>query len=549
VGKSRQREGLRGLFFSHGNKLKEHLGQMQFWVLVAISFFLICSASPVWYYTPDSGVFIGTAESMVTTGEYRFNGYPNINYYPGFPALLGVPVFLLGVNFLVLNLLSSAIVVAGLWLGWTYFQHKEYGLAGTMTPILMACTWIVQDQAFRILSDGPFLTVTLGALVLWRIYERTSGRWALAGCFVLVAYASLIRFQGLFLCFAFGLSVLLKAVMDKRRSLIGIAAAAGFGVATLFPFAAWTYRNYLQYTPDTANLANAFFFGRMGLQFYPPEFGKVAWIDSGWKYGIYNLAYQVRELGVVIFNRDVVNLAPTEIVAMLIGTLVLAGSLRWFRNASRFEQIYVIASAAFFFKEALFAGRIFVVQRYWLPLLPFILVSGGFGVSMLNNKLKGRRFRWVLCTLVCLMVLLIVRQGVKSYLYLRSAESYYRTGNEVMAKVKLFMDNDTDPRASVATTDWGVMPFVLKRTCYPVLGIKSHVLTLERMDKYKTQYLVILDGLGDWAEPGRRMVQDLPHLFNLIFEVNRGSNLPGAGVYKVDLKGVAVLLKSSNGGN
>jgi len=41
----------------------------------------------------------------------------------------------------------------------------------------------------------------------------------------------------------------------------------------------------------------------------------------------------------------------------------------------------------------------------------------------------------------------------------------------------------------------------------------------------------------------------LPHLFNPMFEGNKGSNLPSAGVYKVDLKGVAVLLKSSNGGN
>jgi hypothetical protein len=296
-------------------------------------------------------------------------------------------------------------------------------------------------------------------------------------------------------------------------------------------------------------MANGLFFDQRGLSMYAPTFAKVEWIDAGWKYGIYNLAYQFRELGVVVFGRSVVDLVPTEAVVLFIGGLIAVGSPQWFKKASRFEQIYVIVSLGFLLRDSVGSGWLRVVQRYWLPLLPFVMVSAGLGLSFLYNKFKRPGFRWTLGVFIGLMVLLIVQNGINSFCYLRSKGDYYKSGNEVMAKVKDFMDNRTDPSVPVATTDWGVMPFVLKRTCYPVLNDESHVLTLERMDKYKTGYLVILDGSGVWVEPARKMVQDLSHLFSPMFEVDAGEDLPSASVYEVDLQAVKTFLNVSGSGD
>jgi hypothetical protein len=409
----------------------------------------------------------------------------------------------------------------------------------------MACTWILQDQGFRILSDAPFLAFSLGALLLWRIYEKKSSRWALIACGLVAAYAPLLRFQGLFLCGAFGLALFFKALLSEKRSVFRVTTGAVIGLATLVPFAAWTYRNFVQFTPDTFNMANQYFFGQMGLSMYAPTFAKAEWIGAGWKYGIYNLAYQLRELGVVVFGRSVMDVVPTEVVVLLLGGLIAVGSPQWFKKASRFEQIYIIVSVVFFIKQSLGSSWLRIVQRYWLPLLPFVMVSAGLGLSFLYNKAKRTQFRWALGVFIGFMVLLIVQNGINSFRYLRSKGDYYKSGNEVMAKVRDFMDKRTDAAVPVATTDWGVMPFVLKRTCYPVLNDESHVLSLERMEKYKTGYLVILDGSGVWAEPARKMVQDLPQLFNSMFEVDPGEDLPSASVYEVDLEGVKKVLNAS----
>ena len=106
------------------------------------------------------------------------------------------------------------------------------------------------------------------------------------------------------------------------------------------------------------------------------------------------------------------------------------------------------------------------------------------------------------------------------------------------------MDKNTDPKATVAVSDWGVIPFTLKRTCYPVLNDESHLYTLKRMDKYQTEYLVILDKMGYWAPYARDMVKDIPHIFTLLYEIKHddGSG-PDAAVYKVDLEGVGEYLK------
>jgi hypothetical protein len=251
--------------------------KVQFWILLLISVCLIVAAPSLWYYTPDSGIYIGTAQSMVERHEYHFNGHANLLYYPGFSSLLSWPIMLFGVNFHVLHLFCAAMVVAVIWLARTYFSSSRYGLAGMAVPVIMASTTVLQAQAFSILSDGSLLAISLGALVLWRMYVEKSFFWALPACFVLVAFAPMVRFHGLFLCAAFAVTLFLQAMRNSRRSLLNVALAVVGGAATLIPFAAWTLRNLQKFTPHTFNMANSFFFGLNGLSIYAPGHGRVDW--------------------------------------------------------------------------------------------------------------------------------------------------------------------------------------------------------------------------------------------------------------------------------
>lgn len=81
-----------------------------------------------------------------------------------------------------------------------------------------------------------------------------------------------------------------------------------------------------------------------------------------------------------------------------------------------------------------------------------------------------------------------------------------------------------------------------KKTCYQVLNDESHLLSLKRIDKYQTKYLVIFDELAAFPPHARKMVQDLPQLFELLLDVKPDGPGPAASVYDVDLESVSLFL-------
>lgn len=519
--------------------------KQQFLVLVIISLLFLWAAPSVWHYTPDGGIYVGTAQSMVETAQYRFNGHPNLHYYPGFSSLLTLPIMVFGVNFHALHLFCAGMVVALLWLARSYFTPTRYGLIGILLPVLMACIGIFQQQIFNILSDGPFLAVVLAALLLWRVYEEDSNRWALIACFLLVAFAPMVRFQGLFLCAAFGLALLLRALSPAHRSVAVITVSIVVGLSTLIPFAAWTWRNLQQFTPHTFNMANKLFFGLKGLSLYAPGRGRVDWIDAEWKYPFYCIGYSVQKLGASIFGDNIAYSLPVEVVFIFIVGITFAGSLRWFKLATNMERVYVILCFLFVLGWLGRSHSLYSTARQmYLPFLPFILVSAGFGFHVIYERLKKTRYHSLSVVLIGLIVTLVLSNGL-SYFFAHSnprSSEYYRNANNTLSKVKDFMDEKADPGVSVATTDWGVMPFTLKRTCYMVLDDESHLLSLQRMNKYQTEYLVILDDLTTRSPYTREMVGDLPQLFELLLDVKPDGPGPAASVYDVDLESVNLFL-------
>jgi hypothetical protein len=158
---------------------------------------------------------------------------------------------------------------------------------------------------------------------------------------------------------------------------------------------------------------------------------------------------------------------------------------------------------------------------------------------------KNVRYRIVLATVVGFVVILNLSSGVSLYVRHVSRSSYYRNAQEVMGKVRQFMDENTSPATPVATPDSGVIPFTLGRTCYKTLYDESHLLSLERMSKYQTGYLVIGDQVGRASPYARKMVEDIPQLFSPMLEVQpEEGEGPAVAVYSVDIEGVQKFLNS-----
>jgi hypothetical protein len=485
----------------------------------------------------DSGIYLGTAESLVETGEYRFNGHPNLLYYPGFPLFLSASVALFGTQIHLLHLLCAAVAALSLWVMRAYFRPDRYGLVGVAVPLLVGLSPLLLEQVFHLLSDGLFLLLSFLALLLWRAHEEKGSRRALTACLVVVAFAPLVRFQGLFLVFAFTAALLMRAARAEGRRMAQAVLALAAGTIAVLPFALWTLRNQALHTPDTFNMANSFFLGLKGLSVYAPSSFAISELSGTWAYGAANFVLLMKDLTYGLLG-DLVDLLPLRETAIATLALVLMGFSRWFARANGMERAYVIASLAYILYSSTTKGNLHSIERYWLPLLPFMLVAGGLGLKTLHDDIENQRFRAAQQTFVLLALLCGFAAGTHFVLEKASPskmhllKSVYGAAEDVSA----FVNDMAPPDATVATTDWGIMPRAVRRTCYPVLNDPSHEHSLARMVRYETRYLVVLDRLGHSWKATRDLVEQFPDVFSLLYEVEYLDAGPKATAYRVDIR-------------
>ena len=512
--------------------------KVQFWLLVIISLTFFYLAPPSWHYAPDSGIYIGTAKNLLESGTYWFNGYPNLLYYPGFSSLLTIPLSLFGLDFVALHLFCIGLVVAALWLSRIYFGQEGYGLAGLAVPLLLACNSIVHQQLATILSDSSLLVCIVGALLFWRAFERNESKYALYGCLLLCALAPLVRFEGLFLPGAFGLAFIITKLSRNGQILPVLVKASALSLLTLSPFLLWTWRNYVMYSPDTFNMANDFFFGLKGLALYAPGHFEVDWIDAPWKYGAYNTLYNLKDL-LRSFVGDIANRLPLEVDVLLVLLPLTAGLLPWFRAANHMERVLALSLAGFFFWRTMHARNLYVVDRYWLSLLPFVAIIGSLGLRKIHKSIETGPLRHLYLAIVLVVAVIISSNGLHLTLSKASDENreYDRQANIILQEISRFVQSNSSEDTTVAVTDWGILPLFIHRKSYQLLNDKDHLLSLKRILKYKTKLLVILDGSAASAPYAREMVNAFPDAFTLMkdFEPSGGAG-PKGSVYRINLR-------------
>jgi 4-amino-4-deoxy-L-arabinose transferase-like glycosyltransferase len=519
------------------------LSQIQIAFLVIVSCVILLLAPSHFHFQPDTGIYVGGAESLLASGSYRFAGQPILIYYPGFSLLLAAPMSLFGMDFQVLHLFSALWCVAALWLIRAYYAGDTYAWAGLLTPALLPFAGIFQEQALYILSDAAFLAWSFIALLLWRRFSGSGRVGLLVLCALVVSFAPLIRMQGLFLVAAFGIALLLEQ-WDRNAIAKRLAIVAAISLAVAAPFLLWTLRNYLQHTPETYNVANKVFFGEGGLALYSSDFHQVDWIDTRWKYGVLNFFYTIRDLAETLFGKAPLEWVRLEAIPVVLGIPLLFGIGPWWRKATHMERAYVIISAFFISAWALRSGSLYTVPRYWLPLLPFVLLIGILGFQRIYGLMPWRAVKpWLVAAYLCLATVL-VSQGAQSALTKLEpwAEHYYETSEETRLALADYVHKTTGADSVIAVTDWGVLPLSIERETFSVLNDKDRVGSLRRIVKKGATHLVILEGTSAIVKPAQEMVAELPQVFTPELEIRPKGTGAGGGVYRIDLEQAASAL-------
>lgn len=519
------------------------LSKTAFWMLVVLSLLLLATVPDVWIYRPDSGIYIGTTHNLLTTGKYAFNGHPNLLYYPGMTALLALPIALFGIEFYPLNLISTLVVIALLFAARRLFQRPELGIAGLLAPFVMLASSDLLEQRITILSDAPFVLITVLAMLSWGKYQKTQDTRLLVLTTLLVALGTLFRFQGLVLIGAFAIALFLD-LLPRKPLRISVAWAAAFATLAATPFVLWTVRDYLLYSPDTPNMVLKFFFGKHPLPLRAPGSFHVDWIDARWKYGVYNLLLSTDAFINTLLPSKLVASVPLEGRFIVFWGLVAIGARKWYPNASILERTWVVLILAFYAYWMLRSGVLYFTTRQMLfPALPFLVLFLVLGATTLLEWIRQPLARRIANAMAACVLAFVVYAGIRqSYHNLANIENDYRPANAELKEMRQYIAEHIPQDERLAVTDWGILPLFAKRESYPVLNDDSHKHSLTRIAKYRTAHLVILSPSSLEVGYAKAMVKDYPDIFTeeANFVAGPGQE-PRIDIYSIDLEQIAAL--------
>ena len=290
---------------------------------------------------------------------------PHALYPPGYPALLA-PLVWLGGGVLAAKLLSLAAAGAAVWLSARWLHERlEPGAAGgaarAVALALLATNATLLAYSHWMLTEAPFLAVSVGALIL---AERKGGRLDWVGAALLAAGGFLLRTAGLPLCAAVA-----WAAWRRHGAFAGAVSAAISGLAVL----SWSVRNAVV-APDAPGYLDQF----LQVDPYVPAEGTLtaaAFLARiGENLGGYAFLELPRTLWPFLPGGGSPPAGGIALGAVLL-VLLAAGAWRQVaRRGWRAGEVYGVLYAALL---AIWAWK---GERFLLPLVPLALSYVGLGV-------------------------------------------------------------------------------------------------------------------------------------------------------------------------
>jgi len=211
---------------------------------------VLASASAGPGITPDSVIYLEAAHNLRQgqgLSAPTWHAEAPIAPLTHYPPLL--PVLLAGLSAIGLQASSAAVALNAVCQALSVFLlallvRRATGLdwLGLLAGTFLALSPRLMDVHVSVLSEPPFLALTLLCLYLLIVYLQTRRRWLLGPLAAAAAMAVLARYVGVVVIATIGLSLLAWNGRSWKRRL---GDAILFGLSAGLPLVAWLVRNKL----------------------------------------------------------------------------------------------------------------------------------------------------------------------------------------------------------------------------------------------------------------------------------------------------------------
>ncbi len=353
---------------------------------ICIAGLLLSAIRPVWAIDPDAAAYISLGQSIAFEGTYELGGQPHGKYPPGFPLLLSLLMGAFGGE--AYGVFHGTLVILLLvGAGLSVLVALRMGVSPTGALAIGAATALSQTffelSIHYLRSEALFLALTTGTLLAFRraLEPKGGGPATVFGAAVLLIAAIATRLAGITLLVIPALALLRKKEPSEGRVLrLRAIFLIVVGLATL---GVWELRA----AKISEDLGGSSGYGSELLAAEPRDLTKIIRLDNP---PLDSNSLQQRVLG----NLDVLARASASLltnvdraahrlpVGALLLVLVLTGLCRMAlaqtdRIQRREVAAYVTASLALYllwpFNQQ---------ERFYAPLLPFLLLAAGEGVSL-----------------------------------------------------------------------------------------------------------------------------------------------------------------------
>ncbi len=220
-----------------------------------IAVWLGLTLNPNWTPFWDSGIYISMGKSIAAGHGVKYMGYSGFKYPPGFPLMLALIIAPFGYNFLLMRILMVFFAVGSTWLAYLMVRDRSNRWLATGVMCSTAFSFPIVYECTRILSDLPYMFLSLLAIRWIERYAQKTDRWrSRIGYIVigllLVAYFT--RIVGLTL-FAGAIAYLTLGGKEQPRSRANLKKAIALSVVLFTVPLLWMMKNHLnqdKYPPE-----------------------------------------------------------------------------------------------------------------------------------------------------------------------------------------------------------------------------------------------------------------------------------------------------------
>ncbi len=352
-------------------------------ILVFIAVLYLCTLSIHWKFTMDSAMYITLGKSIATGQGFKYMGYPHIKYPFFLPLMLSPIILFFGYNFLLMRLLIVSMGVISVFLIYRWFRQSEGCFWAIVLMVLTGLAYPMVVECTRILSDLPYMCLSLLALVFIRKYS-TEQRWfsltaCLAVVFILAAYFT--RIVGLSLGVGAAASLLFYSGWRKNIALNG-KKTLFVGLIFVAAVSGWFFRNYIILT-DSDRLTPVL---REGVSYErelvipspsDPRPNRITWAQ---------LAERVRENANYYEGllRDIISGRrwDTRLSAIIISLMILSGFLWTAVRKRTVIEYYISIYMVIYLLWTSIQG-----ERFLVPILPFLFYYFFVPIRLLGTLL------------------------------------------------------------------------------------------------------------------------------------------------------------------